>query len=205
VLRFQAVADRIPGGESRKQLESALAAADDVIDDARNRVRDLRGEGESAGDLPAIVEMLVAAAPFAPPIPVRIVVEGKPLPLHPLIVAETTRIAREALFNVARHAHASSAEVAIGFEERHLALRVRDDGVGISNDVLARGHKHGHFGMPGMRERAEKIGGTITISSIPRGGSEVTLVLPASLAYVKRGLRRPSWWPNFLRRSFKHG
>ncbi len=208
VLRFQAVADRIPGGEaSRDQLEAALAAADDVMVDARNRVHDLRGdaEGEGAGDLPAIVGKLVAAAPFDPPIPVRIVVEGRPQPLHPLVVAETTRIVREALFNVAHHAHASSAEVAIGFEARYLAMRVRDDGVGIPGDVLARGHKDGHFGMPGMRERAEKIGGTITVSSIPSGGTEVTLVLPARLAFARRGLRRPAWWPRFLRRSPRHG
>jgi signal transduction histidine kinase/ligand-binding sensor domain-containing protein len=208
VLRFQAVADRIPGGEaSREQLEAALAAADGVMIDARNRVRDLRGEGEGqdTGDLPAIIGKLVAAAPFDPPIPVRIVVEGRPQPLHPLVVAETTRIVREALFNVAHHAHASSAEVAIGFEARYLAMRVRDDGVGIPGDVLARGHKDGHFGMPGMRERAEKIGGAITVGSIPSGGTEVTLVLPARLAYARRGLRRPAWWPRFLRRSSRHG
>jgi nitrate/nitrite-specific signal transduction histidine kinase len=82
---------------------------------------------------------------------------------------------------------------------------VRDDGVGIPGDVLARGHKDGHFGMPGMRERAEKIGGAITVGSIPSGGTEVTLVLPARLAYARRGLRRPAWWPRFLRRSSRHG
>src|SRR5690606_8418159 len=126
VLRFQAVADRIPGGEaSREQLEAALAAADDVMVDARNRVHDLRGEDEGMGDLPTIIGKLVATAPFDPPIPVRIVVEGKPQPLHSPVVAETTRIVREALFNVAHHACASSAEVAIGFESRYLAVRVR--------------------------------------------------------------------------------
>ncbi|HVI58236.1 MAG TPA: two-component regulator propeller domain-containing protein [Luteimonas sp.] len=198
VLRFQAVAERIPGGDkSREQLEAALAAADDVMVDARNRVRDLRGEG--ADDLSASIEGLVAAAPFDPPIPVRIVVEGKPRRLHPLVAAEVTRIVREALFNIAHHARATSAEVAIGFEARHLAIRIRDDGVGIPEDVLARGHKDGHYGMVGMRERAEKIGGAITITSMPSGGTEVTLALPTRLAFARRGPRRPAWWPRFLR------
>lgn len=206
VLRFQAVADRIPGGEaSREQLEAALAAADDVMVDARNRVHDLRGEDEGMGDLPTIIGKLVATAPFDPPIPVRIVVEGKPQPLYSPVVAETTRIVREALFNVAHHACASSAEVAIGFESRYLAVRVRDDGIGIPEAVLAQGHKDGHFGMLGMRERAERIGGTITVSSTPSGGTEVTLVLPSRLAFAKRGLRRSIWLPRFLRRSTHHG
>ena len=201
ILRFQAVADKIPFEEKpRKQLEAALAAADDVVVDARNRVRDLRGT-EATGDLCTIIEQLVAATPFDPPIPVRIVVEGRPRLLHPLIAAEITRIVREALFNMAHHARASSAEIAIGFEARYLAIRIRDDGVGIPEEVLVHGCKDGHFGMIGMRERAEKIGGDIAISSGPEGGSEVTLTLPAELVFAKRGSRRRTWLSRFLRRN----
>lgn len=201
ILRFQAVADRIPVEEkSREQLEAALTAADDVVVDARNRVHDLRGI-EGTGDLCAIIEQLVAAAPFDPAIPVRIVVEGKPRPLHPLVATEITRIVREALFNIAHHARASSAEVAIDFEARRLAIRVRDDGVGIPGHVLARGHKEGHFGMIGMRERAERIGGAITISGSPGDGSEITLTLPAELAFAKRRTRRRVRLSRFLHRS----
>jgi len=200
ILRFQAVAERIPVEEkSRAQLEAALATADDVVVDARNRVRDLRGS-EGANDLCATIEHLVAAAPFDPPIPVRIVVEGKPRPLHPLVAAEIARIVREALFNIAYHACATSAEVAIGFEPRHLVIRVRDDGVGIPVYVLARGRKEGHFGMIGMRERAERIGGSITITSSSGDGSEIALTLPAELAFAKRSARRRAWLARFLQR-----
>lgn len=200
ILRFQAVADRIPSEEkSREQLEAALATADDVVADARNRVRELRGV-DGTDDLCAIVEQLVAAASFDPPIPVRILVEGKPRPLHPLVAAEVTRILREALFNIAHHAHASSVEIAIGFEPRYLAIRTRDDGVGIPEDVLVRGHKDGHFGMIGMRERAGKIGGSITIRSGPDEGSEVTLSVPAELAFAKHKPRRRTRLARLLRR-----
>ena len=197
MLRFQAVADRMThDGKSHEQLEAALAAADEVVVDARNRVRDLRGV-EGTNDLCLIVEHLVADAPFDPPIPVRIVVEGKPRLLHPFVAEEIKRIVREALFNTALHARASSAEVAIGFEPRHLAIRMRDDGIGIPDDVLAHGHKDGHFGMIGMRERAEKIGGDIMISSRPGAGSEIILTLPAKLAFAKGRPRHRAW----LRRS----
>lgn len=201
ILRFQAVADRMAhDAKSHEQFEAALAAADGVVVDARNRVRDLRG-AEGSNDLCLIVEHLVADVPFDPPIPVRIVVEGHPRLLHPSVAEETKRIVREALFNIGHHARASSAEVAIGFESRHLAVRVRDDGAGIPAEVLAHGHKVGHFGMIGMRERAEKIGGSLAISSSPGVGSEVMLTLPAKLAFAKRRPSRRTWLPRFMRRS----
>jgi len=201
ILRFQATADRMTHDQKvHEQLEAALVAAEDVVIDARNRVRDLRG-AEGTNDLCAIVEHLVTDAPFDPPIPVRILVEGRPRLLHPFVAEEIKRIVREALFNIAYHAQASSAEVAIGFEPRHLAIRVRDDGVGIPKDVLENGRKDGHFGMLGMRERAEKIGGNIMIVSSLDAGSEITLTMPAKLAFAK--LRPPAkpWLPRFMRRS----
>jgi signal transduction histidine kinase len=200
ILRFQAVAERIPVEDrSREQLEAALAAADDVVVDARNRVRDLRGV-ESTGDVCAIIEQLVAAVQFDPPMPIRIVVEGKAQTLHPLIAAEMTRIVREALFNIAHHARASSAEVVIGFESRQLAVRVRDDGVGIPEQVLDRGHKEGHYGMVGMHERAERIGGALSITSGSEGGAEVTLTVPTDLAFAKRRSHPRRWLPRFNRK-----
>ncbi|MGO4261566.1 two-component regulator propeller domain-containing protein [Lysobacter sp. TAB13] len=201
ILRFQAVADRIPNEDkSRAQLEAALVAADDVVVEARNRVHDLRGN-EGAGDLCAIIEELVAAVPFDPPIQVRIVAEGRMRDLHPVVVAETTRIVREALFNIAHHARASSVEIAISFEAKYLAIHVRDDGIGISARVLALGRKEGHFGMIGMRERAEKIGGSLAISSSPGRGTEVALTLSTELALAKRRSGRRAWFSRFLRRN----
>ncbi|WP_206860526.1 sensor histidine kinase [Lysobacter changpingensis] len=194
ILRFQAVADRIaPDDGSKSQLDSALAAADDVVADARNRVRDLRGTGD-AGDLTRVIEHLVEDTPFDPPVPVRIVIEGRPVPVHPLVVAEVSKILREALLNVSHHAQASSVEIGIGYDSRQLAVRVRDDGVGIPSHVVLNGHKEGHYGMLGMRERAEKIGGKLTVTSIHHGGSEVTLSLPGRLAFARRASHRRHRW-----------
>jgi signal transduction histidine kinase/ligand-binding sensor domain-containing protein len=201
MLRFHATADRIADDEkSREQLELALAAADDVVVEARNRVRDLRSD-EGTNDLCVLIEQLVADVPFDPPIPVRVVVEGKPRLLHPPVAAEIKRIMREVLLNIANHARASSTEVAIGFESRHLAIRTRDDGIGISADVLAHGYKDGHFGMIGMRERAEKIGGVMTIRSRQGAGSEIMLTLPAKLAFANRKPHHRAWLPWPMRRS----
>jgi len=198
ILRFQAVADRVVGDDkARDPLEAALTEAQHVVVQARNQVHDLR-DREGMDDLCATVERLVAETPFAGNVPVRILVEGRPRPLQPLVAAEVARIVREALLNMAHHARATSAQIAIGFEARYLAIRMRDNGVGIPEEVLSRGHKDGHFGMIGMRERAERIGGTLTISSSPGGGAEVTLTLPAKLAFAKRKSRGRALWARIL-------
>jgi signal transduction histidine kinase/ligand-binding sensor domain-containing protein len=196
ILRFQSVANRMPPDEpSRTLLESALKRADDVIIDGRNSVRGLRA-GDGQGDLLALLRELVDSAGFTPPIPVRAVVEGRPRPLHPLVVTEIRRIVAEALFNVARHAQASSVDVAITFGDWHLDIEIRDDGVGIAEPVLARGEREGHFGLVGMRERAQRIGGTLTIDSRARKGTDVMLRLPARLAYAHRAA---GWRSRFSR------
>jgi signal transduction histidine kinase/ligand-binding sensor domain-containing protein len=197
VLRFQAVANRMPPGEpSRAQLESALKTADEVIVEGRNRVRDLRA-GDDSGDPLANLQELADAAGFVPPIPIRIVVEGRSRHVHPLVAAEIRRVAREALFNIARHARATSVDVVITYGDRQLGVQVRDDGVGIAPSVLAQGSKEGHFGLIGMRERVERIGGALSIDSDAGKGTDVILTLPARLAYAERthGWRSHlRWW-----------
>jgi signal transduction histidine kinase/ligand-binding sensor domain-containing protein len=186
VLRFQAVANRMPPGEpSRAHLESALKSADEVIVEGRNRVRDLRAV-DNSGDPLANLQELADAAGFDPPIPIRIVVEGRPTQVHPLVAAEIRRIVGEALFNIARHARANSVDVAITYGVRQLGVQIRDDGVGIAPSVLAQGSKEGHFGLIGMRERAERIGGALSIDSRAGKGTDVILTLPARLAYAER-------------------
>ncbi len=193
ILRFQAVANRLSREDASSiRLEAALAEADAVVVDARKRVRDLRGS-EDGEDLLLGLERIVAETPFEPAVPIRIVVEGRPQPLNPLVSKEVSKIVREALLNIAHHAHATSAELSIGFEPRRFAIRINDRGVGFPEHVLRRGHKEGHFGLVGMRERAERIGGTLVISSASGQGSEVMLILPAKLAYAKPVPHTP-WW-----------
>jgi signal transduction histidine kinase len=142
------------------------------------------------------VRELANDAGFDPPIPIRIVVEGKPRPIHALVSTEIGRITGEALFNIARHARATSVDVRITFGEQQLGLQIRDDGVGIEEEVLALGRKRDHFGLIGMRERAERIGGTLSINSRPGEGTDVMLTLPTRIAYVPRVPRwrkRLSW------------
>lgn len=184
VLRFQSIANKMPPeGPARGQLESALARADDIIAEGRDRVQDLRGASDK-GDLPELLKERAVAAGFDPAIGVRIVVEGRQRPVDPLVAVELGRIVDEALFNVCRHANASAVEIVIRFGNRQLGVEIRDDGVGMPPEVVAQGHKPGHFGLVGMRERAERIGCSLSIDSRAGMGCAITMTLPARLAFA---------------------
>ena len=105
--------------------------------------------------------------------------------------AEVTQIASEAFLNAARHSGADNVEAVIRFGQRELALEVRDNGVGLAEELLATGHKPGHFGLVGMRERAERIGGSFVLESRPGQGSAMTLKVPEKLAYAGAQRRKP--------------
>jgi len=80
-------------------------------------------------------------------------------------------------------------EIEIRYDEKYFRLRVRDDGKGIPSDVLSGDGREGHYGLPGMRERAELVGGKLTIWTELDSGTEIELIIPGARAYVK--LARP--------------
>jgi signal transduction histidine kinase len=82
------------------------------------------------------------------------------------------RIAREAVRNAFRHAHAQQIELDIRYDEGAFRLRVRDDGSGVDPQILSSGQRKGHYGLPSMRERAVNIGGQFEIWSELRRGTE---------------------------------
>jgi signal transduction histidine kinase len=88
-----------------------------------------------------------------------------------------------ALRNAFRHAEASELETDIRYDQRQFWLRVRDDGKGIDAAVLDAGGREGHFGLRGMRERADLIGGKLRIWSSLEVGTEIELTVPAVRAY----------------------
>ena len=105
------------------------------------------------------------------------VVEGPPRDLHPILRDEVYAIAREAVRNAFRHAQAHDIEAEIMYNGSLLRLRIRDDGKGIDPGIVAEG-RAGHYGVPGMRERARRIGGKLDVWSATGAGTEIELSIP---------------------------
>ncbi len=144
-------------------MERALTRADEVLLESRSRVKDLRDSLELRDDLPATLESVGQQLSQESPAAFGVVVEGNARKLHPIVQEEVFMIGREALANAFHHANAQRIEVDIEFRSTELRLRVRDDGRGLEREVLDAGGRSGHFGLGGMRERAERFGRTSTL------------------------------------------
>jgi signal transduction histidine kinase/ligand-binding sensor domain-containing protein len=204
IWRFQAVADRIPKHEpSRDLMERTLERADQVLGESRDRVKDLRASGSDVADLPQALAAEGEQLALAHPAQFRTSAEGVHRDLHPIVREEALLIAREALCNAFRHAGANHIEAEVSYTEVALQVRIRDDGQGISADVLDAGGRSGHFGLLGMRERAAKIRAHLTVWSKAGAGTEVDLRVPAAVAYrqSQNATRHTRSWRGILHRS----
>jgi signal transduction histidine kinase/ligand-binding sensor domain-containing protein len=183
LLTFTAAMRRIPPGEpARAMMEKALERGSGVLAEGRNRVRDLRDSVVFQGDLPAALKDAAEDFAQAHPATFALAVQGDTRDLHPLVLEEAYRIGREALANAYRHAAAEKIEVEVTFDPAQLRIRIRDDGKGIDGEVLVNGVP-GHWGMPGMRERAQKLGARLLIRSGSGSGTDVELDIPGAVAY----------------------
>jgi len=191
LLKFSAVRFLLPPGadEAQKTLVKAIDQAEQAIADGRDAVQGLRSSTVPANDLVRVISTLgeeLAGNQTGQNRPAfSIDVEGVPQSLAPLLQDEVHRIAVETLRNAYRHAGARRIEVEIRYGKRQFRLRVRDNGKGIDQNVVDEGGRERHFGLTGMRERAELVGGNLAIWSELDSGTEIELTIPASVAYAK--------------------
>jgi len=208
ILRFQAAADRIaPGEPVRRLMEESLDRADKLLEEGRDRVKDLRPTGSDVADLAQALAAEGEQFARLHSAVFRVSVEGTRRDLHPIVREEGFLIGREALSNAFRHAHAGDIEAEVLYTDTTLHVRIRDNGVGIDAAVLDAGGRTGHFGLVGMRERAKKLGAQLEVWSTPGNGTEVDLRVPADVAYRRsqaatRGIR--SWLASFRSSAQEH-
>jgi signal transduction histidine kinase/ligand-binding sensor domain-containing protein len=199
ILRFQAATNLLPERpvEAKQRFESAIDQAAQAVTEGRDAVQGLRSSTVETNDLAmaisALGEELAADGTIADSALFRMAVEGTPRNLHPILRDEVYRIAGETLRNAFRHAQARQIEVEIHYDARQFRFRVRDDGKGIDPKILGEHPRPGHFGLPGMRERAKIVGGQLDVWSELDSGTEVELSIPASRAYATPSTRR-LWW-----------
>jgi signal transduction histidine kinase len=193
LLRLQTAADllRTRPDEARRTLDSTIDQTAQALIEGRDAVQQLRstslGTNDLAGTIGSLGKALAADGFNRDASAFHLEVEGTPQDLLPITRDEVYRIAGEALRNAFRHARARHIEVDIQYDTRQLRLQIRDDGQGIDPQLLRVDGLSGHFGLRGMRERAQSLGGELTIWSEVNSGTEIDLTVPSSSAYTKPG------------------
>lgn len=190
ILGFQGVANRLSHDDPhRVLLERSLVTADEVLAEGRDRVTDLRQSVDSSEDLKEAFTAAGAEIFGDGSTQCKIVVEGDTQKLQPRAKDEAYRIGREAMLNAFTHAQAKLVEVHIVYAKDALRVRVRDDGSGIDATTLASKTRPGHWGLRGMQERADELGGKLEFSSQSDAGTEIELTVPAAKAYASQRSR----------------
>jgi len=193
-MQLHVADDKLPADSPAKPLMNrVLTLMGRVIEEGRNAVRGLRSEQENSQDLGQAFSRVAQELVLQQEVAFRVVVEGLPRALHPFIRDEVYRIGRESLANAFRHSHASKVEVEVDYSSSNLRILIRDNGCGIDPQVLRAG-RDGHWGLPGMRERAEKVGAKLRLWSRASAGTEVELTVPGHVAFQPHFPARPWQW-----------
>jgi signal transduction histidine kinase len=116
----------------------------------------------------------------------RVVVEGQSRLLDPIVGDDVYFVAREALRNALRHGRAAEIEIELTFSRASFSMRIRDNGVGIDPAILREGRRLSHWGLPGMRERAQVMGAKLRVWSEQAAGTEIEVSIPGTIAYGSR-------------------
>ncbi|HJX89318.1 MAG TPA: sensor histidine kinase [Pyrinomonadaceae bacterium] len=194
------VADTLLEKESAAKplVSRVLELMGQVVEEGRNAVQGLRTPTATL-DLDQAFLQIHEEPSLEKPVDYKVVVEGTPKPLHPVIRDEVYRIGREAIVNAFLHSKASKIEVILEYNPKFVQLVVRDDGVGIDPSVINEGIE-GHWGLSGMRERANSIGAKLSVMSRADLGTEVELYIPGAIAFENNEVKRSTF---DLRRLFQ--
>ncbi len=203
MFRFQAVRELLPAQPAKAipVLDTALLKGEEVIDEARSAVSDLRSAERVDRDLDAGLAALAAeAAHFslegrAPAW--ELVTKGRVREIPGTVLYELYQVAQEAISNAFRHARADNITVEVCYGRDGLRITVADDGAGFDEALLSSERYPGHFGVQGMVERIERLGGGLALRSRPGQGTRIVLSVPATVAYRKApsaGGGPSPWW-----------
>lgn len=158
--------------KAREQILEARHLVRSSLNEARRSIWELRSDPDQMQNFAARLSSLTHRAPGEDSAPVRFTVHGDLRPLPPKLEDEWVRIAEEAVRNARQHGHAREIEVVLTFSGKLVRLSVSDNGSGF--DLHERkSAREGHFGVDGMRERAESVGARFQMESNPGHGTAV--------------------------------
>ena len=182
-LEFDAVSKSIDSTPevAKARVVRIRERVEEYIREARRSIWSLRSPALETGDLVEALRDGAARATSDQPVELEFSVSGVPQRYASDVEHQLMRIGQEAVLNAARHAHAQTIRMHLDFGPQTVALRVADDGQGFDLQRTAEGTTD-HYGITTMRERAEQVGGHVTITSQPGHGTVVEAVVPVSHA-----------------------
>ena len=178
-MRFQVdVARRALTEDAPAQgpLDRTMSLVNRAMKETRAAIWALRAEFPGKADLVTQIAIVAGEAAQGQGMQVKVNTLGQPFPVPADIQRQALQITREALSNAIKHAQAKEVSVEISFTDAAAVLKIKDDGQGfsLSNAVSLQGH----YGLSGMRERAEQIHSKLEITSLPGQGTVISLTIP---------------------------
>ncbi len=161
-----------------RHLDLARKMARHSVTEARRSVMELRAPALDEGDLPDALTRAARQWAAGSPAAVDVRVSGAARRLAPEAEQHLMRIAQEAVTNAVKHSGAKRIRVELAMEDKAFKLTVDDDGSGFEPDGVFSA-LDGHFGLLGMRERAQRLGGELRLASEPGRGTHVEVSAPA--------------------------
>jgi signal transduction histidine kinase len=176
-------------GSKRELLDCARTQVRVTVDEARRAVWNLRQSGAAhplgTPEIGPLLDQMARQAAHASRVPVRFETSGKPVLLDPAVEHDILMVAREAVYNAVQHAGPTEVRLQVHFEDDKVRLRVLDDGCGFNPEKALRAEGE-HFGLVGMRERTERLGGRFDIHSSPGTGTELLVEVPVRSAAAEK-------------------
>jgi ligand-binding sensor domain-containing protein/signal transduction histidine kinase len=167
-------------GSSTDAASQHLGQAQELVrsglEDARKAIWDLRSQSADNRDLAAQLVKMADRVTTGTEIKTEVRVNGAYRALPERLEGELLRIAQEAVTNAVRHADPNRVEIQLRFAGKRMELIVEDNGRGFSGEIPST--QDGHFGLTGMKERAQQIGGSLTVSSKQGQGTRVCVEIP---------------------------
>jgi signal transduction histidine kinase/ligand-binding sensor domain-containing protein len=192
MFQFQAARNILPQRPENEKvmqaLDDAILGTESAITESRDAIRDLRPQPVAESDLAQLLtasgrELAVLHDGRGDSPLFRVIVEGESKALSPNLQDEVYRIVREVIRNAFRHSGARQIEVEIRYATNELRLRVRDDGKGMNPRAVEERRRTGHWGLPGIRERVQRIGSRLDLWTEAGAGTEIQLTVPGAIAY----------------------
>jgi len=182
-LQIEVADELLPHDFPAKQsIARALGLSKSALVAGRRALNDLRSLPLTATDLVKSFSQLANDLTKDASTKIHVMVEGRERPLKALAGNDLLQVGRQAITNAFQHSRARRIHVLLSYGGEEFRIRVQDNGCGMSQEVL-NSHREGHYGMAGMQERAQRLGGTMSITSRIGEGTEVDLWVSAHLVY----------------------